>query len=1123
MKNRESTVPVFGENPLDQAIDRMPLLSASERKQICQEWNDTAKEYELNQCLHQLFEKQALLTPERIAIEFKQTAFTYKQLYDRVTVLASLLQEKGVGPDQLVGVCMERSLEMVIAIYAILKAGGAYVPFDPDYPAERLKFMVEDSEISMMLGNEDLLASFPFMSKNAIFLDKVLWEENGKDLHFTAPPVSPKNLAYMIYTSGSTGKPKGVLVTHEAICNRIFWMQDAFPLTAEDRILQKTPFSFDVSVWEFFWPLMCGAKLVIAKPEGHKDTRYLAEIIAEKQISVIHFVPAMLRVFLEEKAPGLSKYLRHVFCSGEALPSELADKFFETFDSRTQLHNLYGPTEAAVDVTSWSCLRNDPQQRVPIGYPIANIQLYILDKYLQPVPVGVTGELHIGGIGLAKGYHKRPELTREKFVPNPFQAGSRLYKTGDLARYLPNGAIDYIGRIDHQVKLRGNRIELGEIEAVLYGHPSIRQAVALVKRDQNGHEKLVAYVVLSGDHFSEQEWKQFLKQHLPPFMIPSKMMQIDEIPLLPNGKVNRNLLPEPPFDLSNVPNELSLHPLSETERKLAEIWSQVLHIDGIGVHDSFFDLGGDSILSLQVVARANEAGLPITLKQIFDLKTVYELAKQIESNTAPEIDQGEVEGAVPLTPIQRFFFEQSLVDVNQWNQAVMLQLNQEVEAEHVNQALHEIIMHHDALRMRFLPEENRWDQINLSYQKHRNSVTFFHHHDLSAKRPSEAEERMNDITKRLQSSLDIQKGPLLQAAYFQLAPPEKCRLLLIVHHLVIDGVSWRILLHDLEKLLRAFERGESVRLGKKTTSYKEYAEGLMRFAETDRCLEDLPYWLSQADRKALPLATDFHGDMTERSKETVIRLLSEVETGKLLARSGKEQGQVWDVLIAALVSSLEMLTGGAPARIDLESHGREPFAPHMDLSKTLGWFTSIFPMYFESTKKNDFQSLLASVKVKREKVPIGGIGYGVLRYIRQEEKLREAPRADILFNYLGQFKDEKSGNALLTLVKEQVPYSKSDDEKMLYKLEVNCLVVDSRLHMNWSYSNQAYRASTIESLAEACKDTISHWIQTNCMNGERSFVPADFPQAKLSQRDLDTLLKKISRNAGGAVDGNGKS
>ncbi|WP_139491840.1 non-ribosomal peptide synthetase [Brevibacillus dissolubilis] len=1123
-----SSMSVFEKNPLDQAIDRMPLLSPSERKRICEDWNDTGKHYERNVCLHQLFERQAYLTPDQIAVEFEQQALTYQQLHERVTHLACLLQERGVGPDQLVGVCMERSLEMVIGIYAILKAGGAYVPFDPDYPQERLKFMLEDSEVSVMLGNKECMASLPFMSKDAILLDQINWEEAEREQSPTAKAVSPKNLAYMIYTSGSTGRPKGVLVTHEAICNRIFWMQDAFPLTAEDHVLQKTPFSFDVSVWEFFWPLMCGAKLVIAKPEGHKDSRYLVEIMEEKRISVLHFVPTMLRAFLEEKTLGSIPSLRHVFCSGEALPSELKDKFFEKFDTRIQLHNLYGPTEAAVDVTSWTCLNTHNHQRVPIGYPIANISLYVLDKHLQPVPIGVTGELHIGGIGLARGYHKRPELTREKFIPDPFQADSRLYKTGDLARYLPDGSIDYIGRIDHQVKLRGNRIELGEIEAILHSHPSIRQAVALVKTDKNGSEKLVVYAVMYDDPCSEQELKQFLKQHLPLFMIPSKIMTVDEIPLLPNGKVNRHLLPEPQFDLTNEPIELSHSPSTETERKLAEIWSQVLNVEKIGVHQDFFDLGGDSILSLQVVARANEAGLHLTLKQIFDLKTIHELAKQIESHlasgTESVIDQGEVEGLVPLTPIQRFFFDQSLVNVNHWNQAVMLQINQEVKEEHVHQALNEIILHHDALRMRFWPQENQWVQRNLSYQEHQDGTSFFHSYDLSAKSRSEAETFMDNITKELQSSLDLTKGPLLQAAYFQCAPPQKSRLLLIIHHLVIDGVSWRILFHDLEKWLRAFENGERAHVENKTTSFKTYAESLLHFAQTDDCSRDLSYWVTQANGEAQALPTDLNGEMTESSKVTVSRLLSKEETGKLLvARSGKQHVQVIDLLMAALVSSLEILTKGAAVRIDLEGHGREPFVPEMDLSRTLGWFTSIFPMYVERTAKSDLQSLIAMIKEKRENMPHGGMSYGVLRYVGEEEKLREAPRADILFNYLGQFRDEKSSNALLTPVKEHVPYSKSDDEKMLYKIEINCLVVDDQLHMNWSYSNQTYQGSTMESLADAYKNTLIDWIRMNSMNGEHSYTPSDFPQAKLSQTDLTKLLKKISQNAGGVEHATGKS
>ena len=455
------------------------------------EWNATQVDYPLHKCLHTWIEEQVERTPDAMAVVFAGQKLSYRELDNRANQLAQYLQEKGVVPDTLVGVCVERSLEMVIGLLGILKAGGAYVPLDPTYPPDRLAFMVQDAEVPLLLTQRYLTTVLPQTSAELIFLDDD-WQSIARC--GTAPSVSTvngANLAYMIYTSGSTGRPKGALNEHRGICNRLLWMQDAYHLDATDRVLHKTPFSFDVSVWEFFWPLMTGAQLVVAKPEGHKDPEYLIHTIREQGITTLHFVPPMLHILLETEQLPFCLSLRRVICSGEALPCELQRRFFE--QSHAELHNLYGPTEAAVDVTHWACLRDTPLMIVPIGRPVANTQTYIVDVLGQPVAVGVAGELLIGGVQVGRGYNNRPELTAEKFISNPF-GGGRLYRTGDLACYLPDGAIEFLGRIDHQVKLRGFRIELGEIEAALLQHPAVRQAVVLVHNDKAGDKRLVAYL-----------------------------------------------------------------------------------------------------------------------------------------------------------------------------------------------------------------------------------------------------------------------------------------------------------------------------------------------------------------------------------------------------------------------------------------------------------------------------------------------------------------------------------------------------------------------------------------------------------------------------------------------------
>jgi len=445
--------------------------------------------------LHALFEMQAERTPDHVALVFKQQTLTYAEFNRRANQLAHHLRGMGVGPEVLVAVCMERSLELVVALYAVVKAGGAYVPIDPDYPQERVAFMLEDAGAPVLLTQAGLLGRLPGHKGRVVCLDAD-WERIAReDMANPDSATAADNLAYVIYTSGSTGKPKGAMNTHRGICNRLLWMQDQYGLREADKVLQKTPFSFDVSVWEFFWPLLTGAQLVVAEPGGHRDAAYLVNLIREQGITVLHFVPSMLRVFLEE--PGVEKCesLRHVMCSGEALPYDLQEEFFRLLPS--QLHNLYGPTEAAVDVTHWTCRRGDDRKVVPIGRPVANTQIYILDRHLQPVPMGVAGELHIGGVQVGRGYHKRPELTAEKFIPDPFSGDpkARLYKTGDLSRWLADGAIEYLGRMDFQVKIRGFRVELGEIETTLRSHPGVREAVVLAREDIPGDPRVVAYIV----------------------------------------------------------------------------------------------------------------------------------------------------------------------------------------------------------------------------------------------------------------------------------------------------------------------------------------------------------------------------------------------------------------------------------------------------------------------------------------------------------------------------------------------------------------------------------------------------------------------------------------------------
>lgn len=634
------------------SINDLPLLAEAEQHTLVK-WNDTIKRYDdAGKSLHALFEAQVDRDPGAVALVFEEQELTYAELNARANRLAHYLRDCGVGPDVLVGVCADRSIEMVVGLYGILKAGGAYVPFDPQYPQERLQFMLEDAHVSVLLTQARLLDSLPDTGAKVVCLDTD-WESIAtQPAHNPAALTTQSNLAYVIYTSGSTGKPKGAMNTHAGIVNRLLWMQDAYHLTEHDVVLQKTPFSFDVSVWEFFWPLLTGARLVIARPGGHQDRDYLIDIINRQKVTTLHFVPSMLQVFLDAAGVESCVSVRQTICSGEALPFELQERFFTRLNAR--LHNLYGPTEAAVDVSYWECQRESVRRSVPIGKPISNMQLHVLDGRMQPVPTGVAGELHIGGVGLARGYHARPDLTAEKFIPDPFSLapGSRLYRTGDLARFLPDGNIEFLGRLDFQVKIRGLRIELGEIEAVLRGHADVNDVVVVATEREPGDMQLVAYVVPDGDKRPDiAALRAHLKEQVPEYMTPAFFVMLDELPLSPNGKIDRKSLPDPATH-SLVRERAIVGPNDVVELKLVQVWEEILGISPISVKDNFFELGGHSLLGVYLMARIEQVvGDKIPLSALFKRPTVRQLAELLREGTpatpASALVELQGEGARP--------------------------------------------------------------------------------------------------------------------------------------------------------------------------------------------------------------------------------------------------------------------------------------------------------------------------------------------------------------------------------------------------------------------------------------------------------------------------------------------
>ncbi|HYG62303.1 MAG TPA: amino acid adenylation domain-containing protein, partial [Thermoanaerobaculia bacterium] len=1077
----------------DKPVFDLPLASEAESAQILREWNDTRAEvFAKESCLHLEVAAQAARTPSAVAVEMGAERWTYRRLIGSARRLALHLRGLGVGPDSIVGLYTERSPAMAVGMLAILEAGGAWLPLDPAYPAERLAFLIDDADARVLLAQESLRDRVPAEGLSLVLLDEARWdagEDMGQPLH---SGVTAGNLAYVIYTSGSTGQPKGVMLTHRGICNRLRWAKQAYGIDEQDAFLQKASLGFDVSVWECFAPLISGARLVLADPGSQGDATYLARAIREHQITFIDFVPSMLSAFLAEEGVEQCVSLRQIIAGGETLTPELRDRALARLP--VPLDNTYGPTEVTIDTTRWVCEPGQEPHRVPIGRPIANSRLYVVDAELRPVPVGVTGELLVGGTGVSRGYLRRPGLTAERFVPDPFggRPGDRLYRTGDLVCWLPDGSLDFLGRLDHQVKVRGFRIELGEIEAALAALPGVREAVVVLRES-----RLVAYV--AGD-FAVEELRRSLGERLPDYMVPSAFVKLAALPLTANDKVDRKALPAPePAGAC----EGYVAPRTREEEILAAVWAQVLRLPRVGVNDNFFELGGDSILSVQIVARARQAGLSFTVRQIFEHQTVAGLARHVTHTDATDglgAEQGAVTGEVPLTPIQRWFFEQDFADPHHFNQALLLEAREPLAPAALDRAMAVIVEHHDALRMRFDGER----QENAPAEPAATTAPF-HQVDLSGLPATSRDEAFERAAAALQAGFDLASGPLTRLCLFE-AGGQPSRLLWVTHHLVVDGISWRVLLEDLESAYR------QVTLPPKTTSFQEWARRLNGHAET--LASELEHW-RETIRVAVPrLPVDFPSDEAAAGnligdEATVSFELSAEETTDLLQTvPSVYHSRIDDALLSALVRALAGWTGSPCMRVDLEGHGREPLfdgVDDLDVSRTVGWFTSVYPVVLEAGDAGPGEALV-SAKEQLRAVPGRGIGYGLLQ---AAGLLEWAPAAEISFNYLGQADATAGELSLFRASTAATGPVQSPRAHRTHALEIGGIVTDGRLRITLTYGSRTHLRETVERLAAGYAGALRQLIQHG-PDSEEVFTPSDFPKARLGAQGFQRLVSLLS-------------
>lgn len=1088
-----------------QKIATLSLLTEAEYHQLLVEWNDTSVKYARNKCIHELFEEQAKRTPENIAVVFRNEQLTYRELNEQADKLACYLRELGVGPDVLVGICLERSLEMVVGLYGILKAGGAYVPIDPGYPTERVAYMLQNSQANILLSQYAIKDKLPAFDGHIIYLD-TNWEQAAHINHPASETnvIKPSfsNLAYVIYTSGSTGQAKGAMLTHGSISNHMNWMQADYPLSQDDAVLQKTPFSFDGSVWEFYATLLVGGRLVMAEPGGQMDPAYLVQAIKEYEVTVLQSVPTLLDLLLREPDFASCLSLKRVFCGGEALEPRLVKQFIKLLPE-VELVNLYGPTEATINSVVWRCPKGTniapTTSTIPIGRPIANMQAYILDSALQPVPIGVKGELHVGGQGVGRGYLFKPELTKEKFIPNPFAIGL-IYKTGDWCRYLPDGNIEFLGRMDYQVKIRGFRIELGEIEAVLEQYAGIHKAVVVARTEPTGQKRLVAYFTVKGDVIIDADKivssiRNHLKQYLPVYMVPHAFVLLEQLPLTPNGKIDRKALPEPDNATTVAASAEFIPPATPTEQVLADIWADLLGVQQVGRHDNFFELGGDSIISLQFISRAQSKGLYLTPRQVFEAQTIEALAQLAQSSNFFQAEQGLVFGQVPLTPVQHRFFEHHTANPHHYNQSTVISPSQRIDEKLLSQAVDYLTKHHDALRMRFQLTQDGWKQEYAQSQALNNLIIQV---DLTALAPAEQQNAIQRINTELQAGLNIQTGPLLRIALIDFEPEQPQELLIIIHHLIIDFVSWEIFISDLWTVYGQLAQQQTPQLPAKSGSYKAWAEWLTEYAYHEELLAELPYWLKidQQLVQHLPIDKSAPKCLNKDSGKVEVAL-SGAETEALLRDvPGVYHTQINDILLTALVQAFSEWTGQSTLLIHLEGHGRE--TEKLDISRTMGWFTSIFPVCLRLDIKEPGKAI-KSIKEQLRSIPQKGAGYGVLRYLNSEtsSQLAKLPQAEVCFNYGGQFK---------TMTMKSYGGEVDEAEQLAYLFNINGAVDNDQLSISWTYDRNTYEHETVERLANrfifALQNLIAH-----CREPQAGgYTPSDFPLSALSQEKLDRLI-----------------
>ncbi|WP_331846023.1 amino acid adenylation domain-containing protein [Paenibacillus haidiansis] len=1092
-------------------ISSIDLLSNDEKNKILFTFNDTKAELSNDETLHKLFEKQVQTTPNKVAVLYNDAKLTYNELNNKANQLARRLRQLGIKEGSVVCIMTDRSFEMMIGLMAILKSGGAYLPLSKDYPAERIDYILKDSGAQVLLAD----IGTPYFDHSGIdFMDLSDEANYLGDASNLETDSNGNSLAYILYTSGSTGKPKGVMVEHYTVINYIKFRQRKCPIGERDVILQKTTYTFDVSVWELFWWSFYGASVCMLKPEAEKEPKEIIEAVYKYRVTMMHFVPSMLGTFLEYVRHDLDgekvKSLRYVFSSGEALLMQHVNLFNELLYKKydIKLVNLYGPTEATIDVTYYECFSDHDLDKVPIGKPIDNVKLLVLDKHLNLVPVGVKGELFISGHCLARGYFNNPGLTSEKFIENPYLPGYKMYKSGDLVRWLPDGNIEYFGRKDNQVKIRGFRIELEEIRTHILQIEGIREAVVLVREKDSGDNYLCAYYATDADidllHIKKQ-----LKNVLPGYMIPSYFVKMEKLPIGLNGKMNTKALPEP--DNAFPAAHKYIEPRNEIEEKLCLAFQEILGINKVGIRDDFFDLGGDSIKAIQIASWLNNHQLSVQVKDILRHPAIEDLYDFIvvKDNTEPA---QMISGEFQLSPIQKWFFEKDFENMNHWNQFVILNSKTKLEKETIIKVFNKIIEHHDTLRIKFSRRNGKYIQAYGEV-----GTEYYNFKVIDLTQSSDLEDAMKKETDKIQGMVDIEKGPAIQLGLFKTAYGD--RLLIVIHHLLVDGISWRIIIEDFINGYQKVSSNTPFYLDSKTDSYKKWVETINDNNVRKSCMKDLSYWqkIESVETNRLPMDRS-NKDNKSYNSDTIEVELSEKDTFDFVKNANKAyRTNSEDLLLAALgIALAKWINSDGKFKINMEGHGREEVSDHVNVTRTIGWFTSIYPVLLDINMNKHLSYIIKSVKENLRNVPNHGFSYNVLKYSGDSENgereiITVSNTDTISFNYLGEFTltapcdwlDTSNINAGLSV---------SPASERVYDLEIYGMIIDKKLTFTFSYNKEAIDPIQLKKLIDYFIGSLEE-IKQHCINKKHMELTAyDLGCTGLDIDEFDTLIGNFKDN-----------